>query len=363
MSQSIVDPISDSATMISALEDPHDFPQIWQKPSRDSLMGCLESLRVLPPIWNFRIPRSEIIRSQDSTVQARRVVAGYLSNIIKSNLEWIADDDQREEIWNLASKRLSERCGRAAMGEITRQWPFFSNPAHPDFELIIKEPPLTGDNVGLKTWSSSYILAQKLTDFAQVTLSHFTSLSSRFKGENLTSVLELGSGTGLLGLAAASIWGTHVVLTDLPEILPNLKYNAEENRAAIEDLGGSVSVGALTWGGSGDEVDERFRKKHQFDLILAADAVYDDNHPELLASTINDQLAMTEDARALVMIPQRNKAIPSLTTSLVDILCSDDNSIELIQDGGVEGSDDWGDEMDEDRVFCYWCVFKRELKE
>ena len=99
--------------MYQCPDDPHDFPQIWQKPSRDSLITCLEKLRIVPPIWNFRVPRSEIIRSQDATVQARRQTAAYLSSIIKSNLEWIADEGQREEIWSLASRRLSERCGRA----------------------------------------------------------------------------------------------------------------------------------------------------------------------------------------------------------------------------------------------------------
>lgn len=92
---------------------PEDFPQLWQKPAFEVLFDCLQQLRVDPPVWNFKISRAEIQREQDTTVQLRRQVSAYLSNIIKSNLDWIEDEDLREELWTEASKRLSERCGRA----------------------------------------------------------------------------------------------------------------------------------------------------------------------------------------------------------------------------------------------------------
>jgi hypothetical protein len=62
------------------------------------------------------------------------------------------------------------------------------------------------------------------------------------------------------------MWKTRVVLSDLPVIMPNLKFNLEKNRPVVESLGGSVDAGALTWGGEGkEEVDPKlFGEKHQF---------------------------------------------------------------------------------------------------
>lgn len=251
-----------------AVSEP-ELPQVWQKPAFASLLQALQHLRIDPPMWNIKASRTEIIEKQESTARHRREIAAYLSSIIKSGLVWIEDEEDREAIWEEASKRFSERCGRSgrcsclflggthcslsslAMGEIVRRWPFEGDEYVP-FELAIKEPPLTGDNLGLKTWGSSYVLAQMLHTIGQTSLSHLLNPGN---DQIRPSVLELGSGTGLLGLAAAATWGTHVILSDLPEIVPNLSYNVEKNRRLIEDRGGAVVAGALTWGGEEDGID------------------------------------------------------------------------------------------------------------
>lgn len=152
----------------------------------------------------------------------------------------------------------------SAMGEITRRWPF-EDESYAPFELVIKEPPLTGDNLGLKTWGSSYVLAQMLHNIGETSLSHLVGQGE----ETRPTVLELGSGTGLLGLAAAAIWKTHVILSDLPEIVPNLGYNVEKNRQMIEERGGAAVAGALTWGGEEDEVDTLlFSRKNNFKVCI-----------------------------------------------------------------------------------------------
>ena len=56
-------------------------------------------------------------------------------------------------------------------------------------------------------------------------------------------VLELGSGTGLAGLAAAMALQLPTCLTDLPEVLPSLEANVASNPGVAE----LVSVAALDW--------------------------------------------------------------------------------------------------------------------
>lgn len=242
-----------------------DFPQVWGKPSFSELLESLRKLYVEPPIWSPATPRKEILEEYHNSAQSRRAITTYLSSIIKSQLEWIQDEDERELLWTEASRRLSERCGRAGMGEITRRWPF-ENQAGPSFELIIREPPIVGDCLGLKTWGSSYTLAQSLDQIAPMALSHL--LDSDRPGLPV-NVLELGSGTGLLGMAASALWKTRVVLTDLPDIVANLAFNVEKNRATIEALGGSVESGALTWGGTEEDDHELFSEKNQFQVGVA----------------------------------------------------------------------------------------------
>lgn len=151
------------------------------------------------------------------------------------------------------------------MGEITRRWPFESD-AYSPFDLILREPALTGDNLGLKTWGSSYVLAQMLHTIGETSLAH---LFGQAAGQARPQVLELGSGTGLLGLAAAAIWRTRVILSDLPEIVPNLAHNAEKNLSTVQERGGSLTAGALTWGGDEDGIDQAlFTEKNSFNACL-----------------------------------------------------------------------------------------------
>lgn len=244
-----------------------DLPQLWQKPPAADLLQALHSLHLEPPVWNLQASRADILKHHDTTVHHHRDIAAYLSTIIKSQLAWLDDQEAREAIWAEAGKRFSERCGRSAMGEITRRWPFAPK-SSPPFDLVVREPPLTGDNLGLKTWGSSYALAQMLETIAQQSLSHLLGPHS-CSSLSRPTVLELGSGTGLLGLAAATIWQTRVLLSDLPEIMPNLAHNLDKNRAMIEASGGSVESGALTWGGEEDEIAPfLFVNKNTFKVLL-----------------------------------------------------------------------------------------------
>lgn len=165
-----------------------------------------------------------------------------------------------------------------AMGEIIRRWPFrdgknVSSECGSDFDLAIREPPLTGDSLGLKTWGSSYVLAQLLPQFSAGPLAHL------FLGDEPLDVLELGSGTGLLGIAAACLWKADVTLTDLPNIIPNLSHNAELNRETVEARGGRVEAAALTWGSDDyeGETHPRFREPNRYKVSLTFIYGYDSN--------------------------------------------------------------------------------------
>ncbi len=104
----------------TALHPPQEdeLPHLWQKPAYDVLVACLQDLRVQPRVWNAHVSRAEILKQQQAAATAahdRREILSFLSTIIKSSLAWLDTDDEREVIWEEASKRMSERCGRTGM--------------------------------------------------------------------------------------------------------------------------------------------------------------------------------------------------------------------------------------------------------
>ncbi|CAI8609144.1 unnamed protein product [Vicia faba] len=95
-------------------------------------------------------------------------------------------------------------------------------------------------------------------------------------------ILELGSGTGIVGIVAAATLGSDVTLTDLPHVVPNLKFNAKANAGVVGSSGGNVTFAPLRWGDAADvEVIGR-----EFDVIVASDVVYHDHLYEPLIETL-----------------------------------------------------------------------------
>ena len=155
-----------------------------------------------------------------------------------------------------------------AMPEMTRTWVIPASASIPELKFEIREPPLTGDNLGLKTWGTAYAIAKKLEDFGQT---YFIDLingkgdssSDSSGGRYDTSpmrVLELGAGTGLVGIAAGAIWSTDVVLTDLNEIQDNLLHNIRKNSSLVDYRGGNISGEILDWKNS-DEALSGYESK------------------------------------------------------------------------------------------------------
>ncbi|KAK9066892.1 hypothetical protein SSX86_014216 [Deinandra increscens subsp. villosa] len=95
-------------------------------------------------------------------------------------------------------------------------------------------------------------------------------------------ILELGSGTGVVGIAASAILGADVTVTDLPHVLPNLAFNADVNASVLAPRGGEVHVAALSWGKS----EEMETVGREYDLIIGSDVVYHDNLYDPLLQTL-----------------------------------------------------------------------------
>ena len=106
------------------------------------------------------------------------------------------------------------------------------------------------------------------TKMAGAQLQLISRLSGNLRGKR---VLELGSGTGLVGVVAARL-GADVTVTDLPHVLENLEENLRLNQDLVAAAGGSVQAQVLRWGEESDVAC----LGGNYDVILGADVVYSD---------------------------------------------------------------------------------------
>jgi predicted nicotinamide N-methyase len=328
-----------------------DLPQLYTKPSAETLLQTLALLTSAPRSWERSIaesgtdPSNNSARDRQGESQPQHVnpagVTRYLTSIVSNSLRWIDDDEAKEEIWNQASSRLSERSGRTAMGALSRRFQIPS--ATGSFELEIHEPTMTGDDLGLKTWAASYLLAKRL---------HTLNLILPDAQQRL-QVLELGAGTGL---------------TDLPSIHSNLARNMESNAVVVADSSGSARTGVLDWTKPTvcelvpDTTDDSKNKmlSHKFPLILAADSLYSPEHPHMLVDTIEVWLSHDSDARVIVEFPYRDAYLPEIQTFRNRMTKL---GLHIVEEGEEQGYDDWGssnanDDQDDDMVVtCWWSIW------
>jgi predicted nicotinamide N-methyase len=150
----------------------------------------------------------------------------------------------------------------------------------PDMESLIDLVAFEADEripYWADVWESAIVLAEDL---------------AAMDGAGKT-LLELGCGLGLPSLVAARA-GFTVTATDYEETaLEGVRYNAERNR-----IGGLRTL-VLDWRNLPDDLGT-------FDLVVAADVLYETHHPAVLAATILRTLAPS--GLGLVADPCRAKA-------------------------------------------------------
>lgn len=112
-----------------------------------------------------------------------------------------------------------------------------------------------------------------------------------------TKVLELGAGTGAVGLVAATLGAKRVVITDLPRILPLLQEGIDLN----PDLT-NIEARTLSWGQEEDLAKLDFVP----DLILVSDCIYYEASVKPLISTLKTVCRGNKTTRILVSYEVRD---------------------------------------------------------
>lgn len=222
-----------------------------------------------------------------------------------------------------------------------------------EYNITLYEPSITADNLGMKTWVSSYLLARRLHNLElPPVVGHPASLST--SPQRPLRALELGAGTGLVGLSFAALRGKSatVHLTDLPEIVQNLEHNAALNVELLDRTGAVVTTGILDWSVTPSPLPTQ---EERFDLILAADSVYSLEHPRLLVGAIETWLSRERGARVVAEMPLRDSYLPQITEFRQRM---GKLGLVVVAEGEEIGYDDWesadGDALP---VKCWWSIW------
>jgi len=221
-------------------------------------------------------------------------------------IKWLIGFTARSDLWTSSVPETEMEAYTCAIDEvssllalftnsepeqaITRNFSFLS-PGGQLVEVELNDAPLLSEDhpsVGLQSWASSTLLAERLC----ANPGKFNLDTDTTHGAGLR-VLELRAGTGLLSITAARILASgrqvpaarpFIVATDFhSDGLANLQRNVEANGDTQ-----SIVVRDLDWSrpnlGSAPF-------DHPFDLILAADVVYEPWHASLIADCVMTLLA------------------------------------------------------------------------
>mmetsp|Transcript_19003 Transcript_19003/g.46688 ORF Transcript_19003/g.46688 Transcript_19003/m.46688 type:complete len:222 (-) Transcript_19003:176-841(-) len=124
---------------------------------------------------------------------------------------------------------------------------------------------------------------------ASLVLLHYleTKVLEQIKGKR---VLELGSGSGHLGISLACL-GAHVTCTERKEMqtLERLQARVETAQRQVEESGsgGSIRALELSWGEAGFQRSQLASEGVSYDVVVMSELVYDeDSHDELLETFV-----------------------------------------------------------------------------
>lgn len=216
-------------------------------------------------------------------------------------------------------------------------------------DIKIYVPAIRAQGLDLTPWASTYVLAGILYKLGIEPVVP--------NGQNI-HILELGAGIGLVGLVGSMIWQRQVILTDLKPIVPGLAVNIDLNSKLLIDHKGSADAGELDWDKPRDLILQDGTRldseKNKASIIIAADTIYSDDHPPMLAQTILEWLAPGPQSRFILTLPLRVAYLDQIR-----------HLWELLEQGGLEsfaegkeeaaevGSDAWDDEK-----LCEWSIWR-----
>jgi len=210
------------------------------------------------------------------------------------------------------------------------------------------------DGTNLRLWPSSLVLSQWLCAHPEFVVGK--------------RVVELGAGSGAVGLVCAALGASSVTLTDVPDALPLIERNAQRNPPRA---GTTVRVLPCLWGDAG-HIDELLRGETHgecagYDVVLCCEVVYQ-QPSDVLTKLAHTQRALAHSQHApassrspcskvLLAYEFRNALIEDLAYfDAATDLFGESSSYSLCGDGASGYMEGGADDGDNDRFLYVYDV-------
>lgn len=216
----------------------------------------------------------------------------WLTTLVSCADQLNMDDVAAEQLLQDAAGLLAICAGTASAGTRSRMFVFGDQPGGRTADVRVPLTDLPLDNqdytsVGAQTWGGACLMADMIV---QAPLDFGIQVIS---GRPLR-ILELGAGTGLVGLAVGKMLvaqgaSTEIVATDFhPAILKNLRNNAAANFSDDDSSAVSMSVHPLDWSKFAESSPPPLAAPFDrpFDIVLGADIIYELEHAKWIKCTV-----------------------------------------------------------------------------
>ncbi|KAJ7029711.1 putative methyltransferase-domain-containing protein [Mycena alexandri] len=272
----------------------------------------------LPHISSQPAPDLDQIAALRADQFERAYTIRWLTYLINNAERLEGEGSEVEKVIDGASNLLANCSGTSSAGIINRVLDFPS--PRGVISIALRDIPLeNGDfnSVGAQTWGGACVLSEMIADrpadFGLVARDSTTALR----------VLELGAGTGLVGLTFTAVANSigipvSVVCSDFyPSVLENLALNITTNFPVQNP---SISSQFLDWSSLADHHPPPLPPPLDVpcDVILGADIIYEPEHASWIHACVSHFLDRSKASEFHLVIPLRQThALESGTVEVV----------------------------------------------
>lgn len=141
-------------------------------------------------------------------------------------------------------------------------------------------------------------------------------------------VLELGCGTGIVGITAACL-GARAVLTDTGAVVQHAQQNVDRNVSCINDGQGSAECAALDWEASHNSS----LLLRSYDVVVGADLIYAAKDIDPLVETL---MNLRRQSRNVLIILAHKQRCQDILQKLIAQLSSTGIAMQVVhRDGAI----------------------------